>query len=337
MIRRLEGLTAILRVSRLDAPLPTGARGPAFERKEGIHMILVVGASGNLGRETVRLALDAGFPVRAAARQPEKLAHLTDRGVEVVHLDLVDPDSIARACRGVDGVVATAHSLVGSGVYRSPRVDGTGNQTLFDAARNAGVRHIVFLSTVGAAPAARVAFFRTKYAAEEHLRRSGIGYTILRPTAYMETHAHEFMGLPLLEKGKVTIVGAGRNPLNLIAAADVARYVMLGLTDPRAHNRILEIGGWDNRSHNELAAAYARIADITPRIRHLPLGVVKTASAVLQPFKPEVSDLLRLLDLVETTDQTLDPTELQREFPFEMIRLDDFIRHDVESFMNPTT
>ncbi|MFP3712426.1 SDR family oxidoreductase [Puerhibacterium sp. TATVAM-FAB25] len=295
-------------------------------------MMLVVGASGNLGRETVRLALAGGHAVRAAARRPDALAHLRAHGVDVVQMDLTDPRSIARACQGVEAVVAAAHSLLGSGANRSPRVDGDGNRMLTDAAREAGVQHMVFLSTVGASPTADVEFLRTKHAAEEHVRASGMRYTILRPTAFMEAHARQYIGTPLLTRGRVTIPGSGRSPINLIAAADAARYVLIGLTDPRARDRVLEIGGWDNVTKDEIARTYARKAGISPRVRHLPRGLLRAGSVALGPVKPEVADALRLLLWVDGSDQTLDPTALQHEFPFDMVRLEGFVQRDVEAF-----
>ena len=56
-----------------------------------------------------------------------------------------------------------------------------------------------------------------------------------------------------MKTGRVIIPGSGRNPINLIAAADVARYVIIGLTDPRARDRVLEVGGWDNTTKDEIA------------------------------------------------------------------------------------
>lgn len=297
--------------------------------------ILVIGATGNLGRHTVRQALDAGLTVRAASRQPEKLAHLRTSGVEIVHADLIDAESVAQACAGVDGVVATAHSLLGSGRYRSQRVDGVGNQTLVEAARRAAVRHLVFVSSVGAAPTAPVEQLRTKFAVEEHVRDSGMDHTILRPSAFMESHAHQFIGVPLLRTGRVVIPGSGRNAINLIAAADMARYVLISLTDPRASNRVLEVGGWDNRTKDDIARTYARMANITPKIRHLPPRVLRAGSHMLQPIRPGVADALRLLHWADTTAQTMDPTSLQAEFPFEMVRLDDFIEQDAASLGSP--
>ena len=94
-------------------------------------MILVVGASGFLGRETVRQLLAAGQRVRAAARIPDTVADLRQLGAEIVHADLIDPASLASACNGIDAVFAAAHSLHGcwqicvasGGRRRPPRAD----------------------------------------------------------------------------------------------------------------------------------------------------------------------------------------------------------------------
>lgn len=78
-------------------------------------MILVVGATGVLGQKTARLLLADGHQVRAMTRVAERASDLAQQGAEVIVGDLVDPDSLARACRGVDRVFAAAHSFLGKG------------------------------------------------------------------------------------------------------------------------------------------------------------------------------------------------------------------------------
>src|SRR2546429_4355785 len=153
-------------------------------------MILVVGANGFLGRETVRQLLTAGQRVRAAARVPDTVADLKQLGAEVVHADLIDAASLASACNRIDAVFAAAHSLMGVGKYASHLVDGAGHHALIDAAKAAGVKRFVYTSALGASPEHRIDFFRTKAGVEKYLARSGLGFTILRPTAFMEWHVH---------------------------------------------------------------------------------------------------------------------------------------------------
>ena len=171
-------------------------------------MILVVGATGVLGQKTARLLLADGHQVRAMTRVAERASDLAQQGAEVIVGDLVDPDSLARACRGVDRVFAAAHSFLGKGQYRSEAVDDRGHRALIDAARSQGVKRFVYTSALGASPNHPIDFHRTKYAIEQYLQASGLEHVILRPSAFMEWHAHIFNGKSILEKGRTQLLGS---------------------------------------------------------------------------------------------------------------------------------
>ncbi len=292
-------------------------------------MILIVGTTGNLGRATARQLLAAGHRVRALVRTPEQAAALQQRGADVVQGDLLDPASLARACQGVESVLAAAHSMLGRGRYRSEHVDDAGHRALIDAAKAAGVQHFVYASILGAAPDHPVDFWRTKYTIEQYLKASGLGYTILRPAASMEHHAHEFLGKSILQRGNVTILGRGNNPTNFIAARDVARFAVMALTDARARGKTIEIGGPENMTKNQVAALYGRLSGRTPKVRHLPPALLRGAAAVLKPLHPGISRIMYVSAVVDTTDQTFDPSRTLKDYPVTLTRLEDFIRERV--------
>ncbi len=292
-------------------------------------MILIVGATGILGQETARLLVEAGHHVRALVRSPEKAADLKEAGAEVMQGDLLDPQSLERACEGVEVVLAAAHAILGRGTYRSEHVDGTGHRALIDAAHVAGVQHFVYTSILGAALDHPVDFWRTKHSVEQYLQASGLDYTILRPTAFMEYHAHEFLGKAILKRGKVTILGRGNNPMNFVAAGDVARFAVLALTDARARGKTIEIGGPDNMTKNQVARLYGRLAGRTPRVRHPPPPVLRVAAALLKPLHPGLSRIMYLSAVVDTTHQTFDPSRTLDEYPMTLTRLADFARERV--------
>ncbi len=135
-------------------------------------MFLIVGSTGVLGRETVRQLLAAGYKVRAMTRKPESAADLKELGAEVIQGDLIDPPSLARACQGIDGVLAAAHSLMGTGKYTSEAVDDVGHRSLIDAAKAADVAHFVYVSGAGVCETHPVDFYRNKAKAEQYLRQS---------------------------------------------------------------------------------------------------------------------------------------------------------------------
>jgi uncharacterized protein YbjT (DUF2867 family) len=289
-------------------------------------MILIVGGSGVLGREIVRLLVERGEQVRVMTRSPDRARDLQAAGVELVQGDLLDPASLARACSGAAGVVAAAHSLLGKGQYRSEAVDDAGNRALMDAARAARVKRFVFISIYGAAPDHPVDFWRRKYASEQHLKASGLTWTILRPTAFMEWHAHVFNGKAILDKGRTTLLGTGTKPRNFVAASDVAAFAVLALTDPRLAGRTLDIGGPGDFTNDQVAALYGRAAGVTARVRHVPPVVVRSMSVVMRPFQPGVSRVMYMSGLPDDAyDETLDPAPLTAEFPVELTTMEEFI------------
>lgn len=290
-------------------------------------MILIVGGNGVLGREVVAQLLDAGEPIRLLARTPAKVDDLKQAGAEVVEGDLLDPVSLARACDGADRVLAAAHSLLGKGRYASEAVDGAGNRALIDAAKAARVAHFVFISILGAAPDHPVDFWRTKYGVEQYLKASGLRYSILRPSAFMEWHAHVFNGKAILKNGKTMILGKGTKPRNFVAGADVARFAVLALTDPRLRDRTLDVGGPDDFTNNEVAALYGSVAGVTPKVRHMPPVAARGMSIVLKPFQPGVSRVMYMASLPDDAfSERFDPSPLLEEFPVQLTALEDFAR-----------
>ncbi len=231
--------------------------------------VLVVGATGALGRPVVQMLLAQGVAVRALNRHPAQAADLAARGAEVIAGDLTDAASLERACAGATRVLAAAHAILGRGRWRSEAVDGAGHRALIAAARAAGVRRFVYTSACGAGPGHPIDFFRTKHAMEQVLLASGLDAVILRPTAFMEHHVHALNGQAVLDKGKARLIGPGTKPRNFVCAADVARFALRALLDDPPPFRRLDIGGHGQHSNAEVAALYAREAGIAPRASHL--------------------------------------------------------------------
>jgi uncharacterized protein YbjT (DUF2867 family) len=290
-------------------------------------MILIVGSTGVLGDETARQLLAAGHKVRAMARDPGKAADLQQLGAEVVPGDLIDYASLARACAGAEKVLAAAHSLLGTGKYRSEAVDDRGHRALIDAAKAAGVKHFVYTSARGAGPNHPTDFFRTKYTIEQYLVSSGLSHTILRPSAFMEHHVHLFIGKEILEKGAATIYGAGDNPHNFVAGRDVARFAVIALTDPKAKGQVMDIGGPDNPTKNQVAEMYARLSGRTPKVSHVPTAMMRFMSPLLRPIQPVLSRLMSFSAWADTDkDMAFDPAAMLKDYPMELVRVEDFVR-----------
>lgn len=289
-------------------------------------MILIVGVTGVLGRETARQLLAAGYKVRGLARNPASAADMKQLGAEIVQGDMIDYDSLKRACQGVEQVLFAAHALLGTGKYTSEAVDDAGTRALIDIAKAAGVKHFVYLSAKDASPRHPTDFFRTKSKMENYLKASGLSYTILRPSAFMEHHVHNLLGATILTTGKTTIYGAGNNPNNFIAGVDIARFAVLALTDTRLKNRSIDVGGPDNVTKNQIAEMYGRFSGKTPKVTNVPTGMMKVMGPMLRPIQPVLSRLMSFSAWADTDNISFDPTAMLKEFPMTLTRVEDFIR-----------
>ena len=285
-------------------------------------MILVVGGTGQLGRKVSETLLAEGKPVRVMTRTPAGAATLAANGAHVIGGDLRHADSLRHACDGVDRVVATAHALTGERGNDPRSVDDAGNRHLIEAALEARVSHFVFVSALGATPQHPLEFFRIKHAVEARLQRSGLSYTVLRPAAFMETWAG-LIGDPIIARGRTTIFGPGRNPINLMAVDDVAHYVLLSLFHPGARNRIIEIGGPENLSLVEVAETFEHISGRRAKRSHVPLTILRVMSALLHPFDGATSRLMATAVHLNTSDQCFDASETLAEFPLRLTRLEE--------------
>ncbi len=294
-------------------------------------MILIIGGTGSMGSAVARRLLAKGTTVRIMARTPEKAAELQKLGAEVVQGDLLDKASLAQACRGVEKVLAAAHSIMGRGREASKYVDLQGHKDLIDAAKAAGVAHFVYTSAYQSAPEYdMVPFFHIKYQVEQYLQASGLNHTILRPTAFMESHAEALIGQPILEKAKVSLFGKGENPRNFVAADDVAQFAMMALQDTDLNGRTIDIGGPDNLTNMEVVRLYEKLRGRPAKVNHVPLGVLKVMYRVLRPLHPGLSQIMRFSIYADTVNSSFDPEPMLASYPIKLTRLANWAAQRVE-------
>jgi NADH dehydrogenase len=285
-------------------------------------LVLVVGASGNLGRATIPVLREAGWRVRAMSRTPESLGDLAVDGVDAIRGDLRDRSSLDAACAGVDAVVAAAHAALGNhGSNRPATVDREGNRQLVQAASSAHVLRFVFLSGSGASPDHPIDFFRIKAEAEEFVRNSGLPFVILKPGAFMETWT-TFVGMRILEKGRVTLLGDLEKKVNYIAVRDVARFIELALRDDTLLGQTLRLGGPENLSVAELVEIFERAAGRPVKRTQLPDSVARVARLLARPLAPGVHRVLELAMLPPTDDDLFDPAPLLAHYPMTLTRFE---------------
>lgn len=284
--------------------------------------ILIVGGTGSLGRATAKLLLARGSRVRIMTRSSEGAGALADDGAEIVRGDLLDAGSLASACRGAGQVLAAAHSILGRGRQSSIHVDDRGHRLLIAAAKSAGVRRFIYTSAYAHGSSSRlVPFFRIKAEIEKAVIGSGMRYTILRPTAFMEPHAHTLVGLPVAENRKVMVFGDGMAPRNYVAPEDVARVAEIALTGDALEGESVDIGGPENLTTMDVIRLYERLSGRSARVTHLPLGLPRLLAPLARPFHPGLSQIMALAALSHE-DQSFDAGPLSRRLGLSMTDLE---------------
>jgi uncharacterized protein YbjT (DUF2867 family) len=257
--------------------------------------VLVAGANGQLGSAIVRKLAASGVPVRAVGRNAQKLETLRAPGVEIAPLDLMNLAALTQACRGVGQVVSTANNNMGKGATSPTKIDLTAHQNLCAAARNTGVRRLLYVSAHGIGQDSPVDIFRVKWYIEDAIRRSGVPYVILRPTAFMDVWVDQIIADPIRKKGTATIFGPGTAQANYISVDDVAEFVIKILAREEVVREVIEIGGPSTMSMNELTTLVEnRLGRSGGRRRHIPGFAMTLLPPVVRIFDEVAARMMTL-------------------------------------------
>jgi len=240
--------------------------------------VFVLGATGTIGRATVRALLAQGDEVVCLVRPG---APALPEGAQVRLGEATDPASLARdGFRGerFDALVSCLASRTGA-PGDAWAIDHRAHVDALAAAERAGVRHFVLLSAI-CVQKPRLAFQHAKLAFEAELRASGLIWSIVRPTAYFKSLSGQIArvrcGKPFLVFGDGTLTAC-----KPISDDDLANYLAGCLNDPARHNRILPIGGpGDAITPQQQGEALFALLGTPARFRRVPIALLDTIVAV---------------------------------------------------------
>jgi uncharacterized protein YbjT (DUF2867 family) len=283
-------------------------------------MILVVGATGNLGGIITRMLLAQDASVRILTRPQSPYQNLEHAGAQIVFGDLKERGSLDVACQGADTVISTANSAARDGADTVETVDLVGNRHLIDAAKMARVRQFLFVSALGADQNSPVPLLQAKGATEIYLRESHLPYTILAPNGYMEVMINGVVGMPAKMGHPVTIVGGGHRKHSFISVSDVAAFILAAIDNPAAINQRLVLGGPQALSFRDAVAIYERLLG-----HQIQINSVAPGESV--PGLPQ--RLAQLLAGLDTYDSPIDMTETAPTFGIQLTPLEEVVRRTV--------
>lgn len=228
--------------------------------------VVLAGAYGNLGADVFRELIGNGHEVIALDMVQRDIGISSE--FKFFKMDVTDPKTLEGVMDGADVLITTVGLTKGSASVSNYDIDYQGNLNLLGEAKKAGIRNFVYISVVKADTAPDVPMVNAKWLFENELKKSGITYVIHRPTGYFYDIVKVFK--PMIEKGKVTILGREPVYANVVSTEDFAKFIVSHMTD---ENVTYSVGGKEKYSYEEIARMCFEAAGKEPVIKRASPGI----------------------------------------------------------------
>ena len=265
-------------------------------------MILITGATGFIGRALVRHLSETGQQVRVLLRSSPKSPRLP-RGVpvEVAVVGLNDERGVRAALRGVNHIfhLSSAGSQGRRGNLLTTDIEGT--RTLAQVAASADIERLIFLSHIGADRASAFPIQKSKGIAEEHIRKSGVPYTIIRSSVVFgpeDRFTNNLARLLRVVPGFLPIPSDGRSLLQPLWVEDLVTCMLWALQNPDMVNQTYELGGGEYLTLRQVLETLMNVTHTRRLLVPLPPPYMRALFVVLDAFIPNFNISTYWLDYV---------------------------------------
>lgn len=290
--------------------------------------LLVVGATGTLGRQVARRALDEGHHVRCLVRSPRKATFLREWGAELIQGNLCEPETLPPALEKVEAVIdaATARATDSLSIRQ---VDWDGKVALIQATKAAGVSRFIFFSILNAEAYPNVPLMEIKRCTELFLAESGLNYSILRPCGFMQGLIGQY-AIPILDNQAVWVTGES-TPIAYMDTLDIAKFAIRALEVPQTGSKTFPVVGPRAWSAYEIINLCERLSGREARIARLPLGVLQFLCQATRFFQwsRNASDRLAFAEVLASGK----PLDAPMEEVYEVFGLDPNETTSVEEYL----
>ena len=285
--------------------------------------IFLTGSTGYVGSFILQDLIKAGHFVRCLVRSAHSNKQLASLPVEYIAGDATKPDTLVNILAGCDAVihlVAIIHESRLRGItFESVNLAATKN--MVEAARSQGVHRFLYMSALGAHPEAITPYLRSKGRAEELVRRSGLNYTVFRPSFIFGPGGGVYGMLARMVRlsplGFIPIFGSGGYKHQPVSIQNVSQGFVRALEEPAAFYKTYNVGGPQVLTYRQQLSALGRSIDKKVRQISVPISIAKgiVFLAGWLPFSPIDSDRLKML----IQDNVCDPVPFAKDFGIELI------------------
>ena len=285
--------------------------------------LLLTGATGMIGGLLADALVSQNVSFRAMVRAGDKAERLAGKpGVTLVPGDFDDPSSLEAALQGVERAFLLTNS--------SERTEGQ-QKAFVEAARKAGVRHVVKLSQLEASPDSPVRFLRYHAAVEAALRDSGLGWTFLRPNLILQAY---LPFAPGIKAGKLQ-APIGDAKVSVVDARDIAAVAAAALTQEGHEGQTYTITGPQAVGHAEIAAAFGRAAGHEVRFEPVPPEAFGAALKGMGMAPWQADGLVEDYAHYDRGEAAFVSPDVRRVTGREARSVDDFARDHADAFRAP--
>jgi len=249
-------------------------------------MILVTGATGTTGKEVVKQLSTKGIALRALVRDPDRGHKILGPGVQIARGDLGDRASLDAAVDECDSVF-----LLSSADPRQVELQGN----VIEAAVRGGARRVVKLGALGASADSPISLARAHFQTEQQLAGSGLQYTNLRPTMFMQ---NMFMSAATIQSEGKIYAPMQNGKVSFVDARDIASVAVAALTEERHDGETYDITGGLALSHADLAGVFSEV--LGREVTYVDVPPEAARQGMLSGGMPEwlADDLLKLMTMV---------------------------------------
>jgi len=261
---------------------------------------MVIGATGTVGRQVVRRALDEGYDVRCMVRPRQNPADfLRDWGAVTVKADLTKPESIPPSLVGIHTIIDCATARPEESITN---VDWEGKKALIQTAKAMGVERYVFMSIKNCEKHRDVPLMDIKYCTEQYLKDIGLPYTVLHMCGFMQALISQY-AVPILEEQSVWGTD-DETKTAYLDTQDAARMTLATLRSEAAINKSITLAGPQAYTIKEVIAMCEKKANTEAKVTKVPIGVLKVLQFVTGFFQwtRDASDRLAFANLLTNNE-----------------------------------